>query len=127
MSSSQRTQEVIQECVDQAWRQIYPKTKGYTHMPALRPAPEALLSEQQGWAIYTVPTNGTFPVPKEANTLVHLECNRHWPNWWLASIVTGGASQDPGIHCPECKVNLPLEVYHIFWGAYRLLNMKSHG
>ncbi len=90
-------------------------------MPASRPAKEALLSEQDGWAVYTINNSKA----KEANTLVHLACNRHWPNWWLAPDIQGGAAEDPKIHCSGCNEKLPLKIYYIFWGIYRLLNMKT--
>lgn len=96
--------------------------KEYQYMPARRLATE-LLSEQHGWGIYTNTQNNRLN--KEANMLVHLGCNRHFPNWWLAPDVLGGAANDPEIDCAGCKERLPLDVYHVFWGIYRLLNMKK--
>lgn len=103
------------------WRQEREK-KEYAYMPSLRLAHE-LLSEQEGWGVYTQPNNNRLN--KEANMLVHLACNRHFPNWWLAPEVLGGATHDPEIDCRSCKERLPLEAYHIFWSIYRLLNMKK--
>jgi hypothetical protein len=92
-------------------------------MPATRPAPEALLSEQMGWAIYTMPTNGV-PSQTEANMLVHLTCNVHFPNWSLSPSICGVPAQASGIHCRECDEDLPFEAFKVFYGAYRLLNMR---
>lgn len=95
----------------------------YSDMPKRRPTPLELLSEQQGWAVYTNEAHNRFG--RDANMLVHLACNRHFPNWWLAPDLLGSAEKDPGLYCDTCKEHLPLKVYHIFWGAYRLLNMKK--
>lgn len=93
--------------------------KDYSYMPSLRSGPP-LLSEQQGWGIYTT----TNTAGREANMLVHLACGRGYPNWWLAPDIMDGALQDPEITCVDCQAKLPIEAYHIFWGAYRLLNMS---
>lgn len=111
----------------EAFLQVYPSTRGYCYMEpsALRPTPEALLSEQDGWAVYTSGPE-TNQNKKDANMLVHLACNRHFPNWWLAPDIQGGAAVDPDIECSGCNEKLPLSAYYIFWGAYRLLNMSKH-
>lgn len=106
--------------VEKAWRKSY---RGMWDMPALRLAFEPL-NQQGNWAIYTNHEHRSVS-DADANMLVHLPCNRHYPNWWLAPEIMGGAAQDPEIHCSGCDEKLPLETYYIFWGAYRLLNMTK--
>lgn len=87
-------------------------------MPASPSAIGPLLSEQQGWAIATADHND-----KEANLLIHTLCGMAFPNWWLSPHVLKIPEGQSGIVCKTCNAVLPYDVFKVFYGAYRLLNM----